>query len=64
MNPGDHEKHRLPRAVELEKRRYIGFTATPVVEDKKVFPSGVHPSSSDPLQKHWPRRRAWFESQQ
>jgi hypothetical protein len=37
MKQVEHEKKRLPRAVELEKRRFVGFNREPVVETEKVF---------------------------
>ena len=59
-----HEKRHLPRAVELEKRRYIGFARQPVVDKAKVFPSEVKASGSDPKQAYDPDwgRRPYFDS--
>jgi hypothetical protein len=49
------DKKRLPRGVELEKRRYIGFTRTPVIDESKVLiNSNAEPKSRWYVPEHQP----------
>lgn len=52
-----HKKAHLPRGVELEKRRYIGFARTPVEDQAKVFASGVKAESN-----YYLYRRPWVDN--
>lgn len=44
-----HEKKRLPRGVDLEKRRYIGFAKQPVVDESRVLID----KNAEPKNRFW-----------
>lgn len=46
-----HKKAHLPRGVVLERRNYIGFARTPVIDDSRHFAGVPSPGHGDVLQE-------------
>lgn len=58
-----HKKaHLTTEGVFLERRRYIGFGRTPVLDDRRNYPDGIRRvSAGDPVQEYQRPDRPRFD---